>query len=203
MATIKEIQDLKQKDFVTVITDENSFVINKEVCINERLYQGKHLSPADLERILGQSENKTALNKALRYISIKKCSEKMMLDYLGKKGFSENACNYALSKLSDYRYIDDADYAASFVNFSGGKGRRKIAYELKNKGISEDIINNVKKDDDKEEADCKAAAEKFLKNKDIADPVIKQKLIRNLLYKGFEYEIILRVLAQWGESIET
>lgn len=207
MPVIKEIiQNDKDKNCVTVITEEKSFTLNKEVCIGERIYAGKILSDEEINNICGENQKKLALNKALTYISRKKCSVKMMMDYLSGKGFEESASLYAVGRLKEYRYIDDEGYAASFVNSAtGNKGRLKIAYELKNKGISQDLIQKYNKDDNAELTDCIMLAKKFVKNNDINDIKIRQKLIRHLLYKGFEYDTVLNAVnaIKDGEDFET
>jgi regulatory protein len=205
MAVIKEIvQSDKQKEYVTIVTDEYSFLLNKEICYNERLQAGMPLNKEKYERLLSENENKAAFICALKYISRKKCSQKMVEEYLKEKGFGQKPTDYAVNKLKDYRYIDDMEYACCYVNWYGAqKGRKKIACELKNKGISEEIIQNLSKDDDSEIECCAAAAQKFIKDNDIKDIKIRQKVIRHLMYKGFEYEIIKSALFKLGEEIET
>ena len=178
-------------------------MINKEIYLNERLSIGKTITEEEQNRIKAESNNKTAFLKAIDYISRKKCCKKMLSDYLKKKDFDNKAIDYAIQKLSDYRYIDDEDYARCYIEYYGnGKGRQKLAYELKNKGIDPDIIEKYNKDDQKELKDCIILSEKFMKNKDISDIKTKQKLIRHLLYKGFNYNIIQNALAKFNINEE-
>ena len=180
----------KQKDKVTVFTEDGFFVINKETCLLERLSKGMILTQEKKDYLLFESDKKTAFLKGLSYIARKKCTKKMIEDYLLKKEFNEKAVQYAITKLTEYRYIDDSEYCKAYIQSSKGKGRLKIAYELKNRGIDENIISEYNKSEESELSDCILSAIKFTKNKDLTELKFKQKLYRHLLSKGYAYETV-------------
>jgi len=198
---------IKDKERVSVFLDgEYSFSVLKEILVINRLVIGKEITREEIEPIICESENKSAFIKGINYISRKVCSEKMIRDYLLKKGYNENAVNYAALKLKEYRYINDEEYAKAYISCCGeAKGRLKTAYELKNKGINDDIINKFKNDDDKELQICIKTAQKFIKNK-TDDNTLKQKLYRHLLYRGFSSNMALnaadKVLKDNNEDID-
>lgn len=201
---IKIESNKKQKDFVIVYTDDGeNFTVNREILLNSRVSKGDNLTQEKKGNLIFESNKKTAFLKAINYISIKKCSKKMIYDYLIKKDFDDKAISYAIDKLIDYRYVDDDDYAKLYTEYNcKNKGKKKIAFELKNKGITEEIIQKYNNNEQRELNNCIKIAEKFLKNKDFADIKIKQKLTRHLLYKGFEYNTVQQALDNIKCNIE-
>lgn len=186
-------KDKKQKGII-VTTSDGSFIINTDVYFDSRIYKGMEITQKQIDLLILQSTKKEALNKAMAYISRKTCTQKMMRDYLNKKGFNNGVIDETLKKLIDYKYIDDEEYAKTYICGSVGKGKLKLTYELKMRGIDESIINKYILSPEDEFEQCVRQGKKFLGNKDIEDIKTKQKLYRHLLSKGFEYGTIENAL---------
>ena len=68
-------------------------------------------------------------------------------DYLQKHNYCTSAIELTLQKLKDYGYINDEYYAKTYVEFaSKGKGKRYVKNDLKSKGITEDVLDDITKD---------------------------------------------------------
>jgi len=184
-------KDTKYKDKVLISAGGKDYLLNKDVFLEHCLYAGMDIAPKDIKALCEQSDKREAFSAALNYISRKKCSKKMMSDYLAKKGFNRNITDYTLQKLMDYKYIDDREYAKSYIFYSKDKGRLKIAYELKLRGIDEDIINEFNKTTEQDAEQCIEAGKKHIKGKDKNDKKLRQKLYRYLANKGFEYDSVI------------
>ena len=170
-------------DFFAVILDEdivlNSLKLNKEY------------SQESLNSIVFNAQNKVALNVGLNLVSKFSKTEKQLKNYLKEKGFAFQAINYAVQKLKEYNYINDEAYAHNYyLTKKNIKGKKAIAYELKNRGVSEETIQNLLNQDlESEEEVIEKIAKKFIKNKP-NDPKLKEKLFRHLAGKGFNFEAI-------------
>ena len=97
--------------------------------------------------------------------------------------------------LKEYGYINDEAYAAIYCEHYMQKyGVKKLEFELKNKGVSSEIIENalsgINNDDTLEEMIRKKVGTKELDYKEYS------KTVRYFLSKGFEYDTIQSVLTK-------
>lgn len=193
----------EKKDTVLLQTDEGVFRLNKDVCAAERLRPGLEISPEDWQRIRAESDKKGAFLKGLEFVSRRRRSGKELFCHLNQKGFGGEAIESAVEKLSGYGYLDDREYARSYMASAAGKGRLKTRFELEKKGISPDIIEEFSKSPERELKECMAEAKKYLKGKDPSDIKVKQSLYRRLAYRGFDAETISKTFGSvLGEGFE-
>ena len=138
MITAIEAQK-RNKDKVNLYLDgEFACSLTAESVVRARLKIGQELSEERLREILATSETELAFKKALDYISRAMKTEKQVKDYLCLKGFDALAAERAVEKLKEYKYADDLQFAALYVEMNGRqKGARRIKAELMQKGIDE------------------------------------------------------------------
>ena len=90
------------------------------------------------------------------------------------------------------RFVDDRRYAAAFAREKSslqGWGPVKIRFQLRGKGISDEIISEALQEVDPDKAASKLdklAADKYRLLKD--DPQCKLKLLKALLSRGYGYD---------------
>ena len=112
-----------------------------------------------------------------------------LVDYLIKKGYSEETAWHAVDKLKEYGYIDDKEYSKRFIeSTSKTQGRRLIEYKLMAKGVKKDDIafayETAETDDNK---NARVLAEKYLRNKEKTKENVL-KAYKYLIGRGFSYE---------------
>jgi regulatory protein len=116
-----------------------------------------------------------------------------------------------LERLRSHQYLSDVRYAASFASLrrDGRKlGPRRIAQDLRNKGVAADIITR-EVEGAFAETDELTQARAFLAKKRIAAPAAgddraKARILRMLVRAGFSPSIGFRVLGNWqpeGEDL--
>lgn len=144
-----------------------------------------------LDSYILESESFFAFNKALKYLSKSMKTESEIKDYLKTKNFNNNVIDLAIEKLYEYKYINDEIYVKNYVDFYKNKyGKLKIKQNLINKKINEEIIDEFLSFNEEESLLIVInLIEKMIKNKELDDK-LKQKVIRNLLSKGYSYDII-------------
>lgn len=99
---------------------------------------------------------------------------------------TEEEIDNALKWASENGYQSDERYARSQIKSrSSRKGNRTLLYEMKSKGISEEIIKDAIAELDSEEKRAARALDKY-RNKEI-DQKLKEKAFRSLAGKGFSY----------------
>ena len=134
---------------------------------------------------------------AISYVSFRLRSAKEIHEYLSKriKGNKEYV-RLAESRLKELGYIDDEMYAKRFIesrNRSRPKGKKLIQMELKRKGISSDIIENIDGSNDLELARG-VAQKKYLLWKKLPVLEQKKKLFGLLQRRGFSSTVVFRVI---------
>ena len=152
------------------------------------LKAGINVDPNELSRLQLESEKLTALDKALKHISVSMKTEKEIRVFLKSKGYLQDVSDYVLDKMKEYGYVDDETYASSYVEgASKRKGSRLIQLELKQKGVDGQIIDSVLSTLEDETESAKRCLEKYMRGKTV-DEVTLKKAYRNLLSKGFDYD---------------
>lgn len=118
-------------------------------------------------------------------------SEKEIRAKLKLREHTEEEIEQALIWAKENNYQSDERYAKNQVKFrSFKKSNKKLLYEMKSKGIDEEIINNAIEELDPEEDRIILALEKY-KHKEMTDK-LKEKAFRSLALKGFSYSSIKR-----------
>ncbi len=153
------------------------------------LKAGMSVDTEYLSRLQLESEKLTALDKALRHISVTMKTEREIAAFLKKKGYLEDVVAYVLDKMKDYGFVDDEAFAASYVEgASKRKGSRLIRLELRQKGVSAETVDSALSALEDETESAKRCLLKYLRGKNLDDGAAVQKASRNLLSKGFDYD---------------
>lgn len=169
-----------------------------EIIYKYHLKDGVILSEEELNEILFENKKLTCFSVALKYVSKSLKTEKQVRDYLLKNEYPLELVDLAVKKLAEYKYIDDAAYAKSYFNtYSQTKGIKLIKNELKNKGIKNEILQEVFEDVSDNIDVISKIVQKKLKNCVVFDQKQKEKLIRSLISKGYDYSDIKRVLSDY------
>lgn len=173
-----------------------------ETVVKNRLKAGSVVSEEELSTLQLESEKTTALDKALTYISASMKTEREIRDYLKKKGYLQDVCDYVVEKMQGYGFIDDALYAKQYAEaVSSKKGGRLIAMELKRKGISDGDIEEALGGLTGEAQAAETILKKYLRGKEMTRDTLR-KAYAHLLSKGFDYDTAREAIAALGESDE-
>ncbi len=139
--------------------------------------------------------NEKAYTYAIKYLKNIK-TKKDVYDYLIRKGFTDEETSEVCDYIEEVGLVDDDLYVKFFVEDSfriKNKGARKIVYELKQRGIDDDKINQaIEEASDMQYDALKEAYERKLEaTKSETDQYKrKNKIIRFLISRGFDYSDI-------------
>jgi regulatory protein len=152
------------------------------------------------------TEAERAVEKALTFLERKDRTVAEVRERLSKAGFAEEAREAAVAKLAELGYLNDEDYARRFLEslIGKGRGRIRIAGEMRRKGLGEDMVRFAIEDGYPREAEAAAAqrvAEQTVREIPAAlwesEPrKAQEKVSRRLVGRGFPYEIIGEVMAR-------
>ena len=151
-------------------------------------------------------EEKTPFDVALDYLEKCARSEKEVKDKLYKKGYSKQQVEDTLSKLKEYRFIDDTEYVKQFLFFYKNKfGKKQL--ELRRtavKGVDRKLVSEILDEqlsDDEELLKAVAFAKKYISQKKLDSSKESKAKLANWLYsKGFEWDIINRAISEVGDD---
>jgi regulatory protein len=154
--------------------------------ISSRQYQASNESET---QDLSESELRVA---AINLLSRREYSRHELLQKLSQRSSNIEQIEQLLERLTSAGYQSDQRFAESFLRsrINRGLGRMRIERELKDKGISIDLIDLVLQQDyDWFELAYEAGLKKS-QNLDLSDYKEKQKLFRYLAYRGFAMDQI-------------
>lgn len=125
---------------------------------------------------------------------------------LKSKDYSEEIINKAIEFLKSYSFIDDKQYAIYYIKEKiEYESQKKIRYELMKRGINKDIIDEklLSADEKAEYNSAYLCAQKKYKNltsRNYEKEIIRKKLFDFLFRKGYNYELIKKVINNVSDS---
>lgn len=187
----------KENRFNLFVEGEFYSGLNLDQVVKYNLKNGLDLNKEKIDEIVLESESFYAFNKVLKYISKSMKTEHDLMLYLKKKSFSDDVINATIEKLKKYNYINDELYVKSYIETYKNKfGQNKLKQNLKNKNIDEELIEKYLNFDENEIIlNIKKEILKQTKNKEL-DIKLKQKIYRNLTYKGYTFDQIKKAFME-------
>ena len=192
----------KNKDRCNIFIDgEYSFSVSTETVYKKNIKTGKELSEEEITAIKEDGERTSALNRATEYLSKAYKTRKQVKDYLLKKGYSDDAVYYTVSRLTETGYINDSEYARRyFETASKNQGKKLSAYKLMAKGVRKDVIDEAyEKAAVPSKENAAAVAEKYMRNKEINKENLA-KTYRYLIGRGFSYDEASEAISAFKEN---
>lgn len=179
------------------VDDQYSFSLDEHQLMQLGIYSGMELTEQELDKLRNESNFGKNYIRAIDLISRRLRSEREIIDYGRRKGWTADNIERVVNRLTKRGYLDDERFANMFANnrkMSGKYSVKRIKYDLAKKGISKSIIDKLDLNDN----DDKLAIESLIKKhghkyKDL------QKLIAFLARKGFRYDDIKRAVADFSD----
>lgn len=201
MGKITDIQKQKRNKSRVSIFIDGEFVcgLDEVAVASSRLKIGDEITADELKRVMEKSELNSAFERAVGYLAASPRAKKEIRRYLADKGYDKGIVEQTIQKLDAYHYTDDYLYAQSYIKSKSKKyGTFRISAELRQKGIAQDIIDELL--DDAPEDNIMEIANKYLKSHKSAD---RQRLKRFLAGRGFSWDSINNAVAQLSCVFET
>ena len=147
---------------------------------------------------------KRAKLRAMHLLTDMGRTESQLRSKLALGGYPEDIVGEAVEYVKSFGYIDDMEYARSFIESRKDKKSRKELYAaLSQKGVEKELIEQAFEECYGNE-DSRAAIEAILQKKKYdprtADHAQTQKILGYLVRKGFHYEDIRQVIqvSEWN-----
>lgn len=119
--------------------------INREVMEEKNLCIGKQLKDKDLKQIYYKEKISKARMYALKLLSYRERSEWEIKKRMKRKGYQKEIIEDTLDYLKEQGLINDERFARIWIEdrIKGGYGRRRIYYELSEKRVDKEIVDEL------------------------------------------------------------
>lgn len=172
--------------------------------LSNRLKVDAEITKEDLDKIIAESENSTAFEKAVFYTNIRMRSVYEMQKYLKDKGYTQDTIDHCIDKLTEYNYLDDYKFATIYINSHNTNwGINRIRYELKNMRVEPEALEQALSEFSEQAEDnndkAYAVAKKYVAQKKLFD---YNKVYAHLYSRGFVGDNIKDALSKIKQDIE-
>jgi len=185
----------KQRGKMRMIINEDTTILVPMSLFRERPFQvGDPIDMDDYDHWLMLRQYRHALDRAVVFLTARARSKKEVERKLLQCGYLPSTVEMVLLKLETMNILNDADFAAQWVEARGDKllGKRRIQQELRQKGISQEeadaAISSLDDDSQQEQANRLAAklASRYAKDE---PRKAAQKLMQALVRRGFDWDL--------------
>lgn len=197
---IEKYELTKKNSYNIYLSNGEVITLNERVITKNELLLRKEINSELYDKLKYENNIYDAIDKAIKYISVRLRSTKEIKDYLIKKGYSLDAVEAAIKELLNNKYLNDDIFTKAYIKDKltfTSKGDYKIKMELVQLGIDNNIIesNIAMIDEDMLINRIKKSIEKDIKtNKKYKRIVLKNKIYNHLITQGYSKEKVLNVI---------
>ncbi len=175
-----------------------------ETALKEGLKIGQEITNNQLEKLTGVNHYQRCYNAAVRFLGYRPRSEAEIKQRLQRHGYDADDIEKTLAKLKEQGLVDDIAFARYWrenrETFSP-RSRRLTKMELKRKGLSSDVIEQVISEIDEKDSAYRAALSRARRLSLNDYQIFRQRLGSYLGRRGFNYGIIKEIIERvWQEQ---
>lgn len=158
--------------------------------------------PEDLDGLLGDTERAEARERGLRLLEYRDRSASELRSRLRDDGYPAAIASETVARFVEIGLVDDSRFAALFVRSRAaqGHGSRRIARELGRRGIDETLAQSALESELPNSELERAVA--TLRGRAPADRKARERLIRRLVARGFDFGTAIRAVDEVERAAE-
>lgn len=169
------------------------------------LRDGMEVSDELYHKIIHEIVGLRAKKRAMHLLEQMDRTEHQLYEKLRANGYPEACILDAIDYVKQYRYIDDARYARTYIRQGQQKkSRQRLKQDLQRKGVSREIIETAL-EEEYEADECGKIRELLEKRRyeyETSDRKEQQRTYQFLLRRGFMSSDILRVLKTGADFMD-
>jgi regulatory protein len=201
--TALEVQK-RNKERVNVYLD-GDYAFSVDLMSAARLRKGQVLSTAEVASLRDEDVVSKAFERSIRYLATRPRTVQEIRRKLKQKETPDNAIEIVIARLEDHGYVNDAEFARLWIRnrseFSP-RGPMSLRSELRSKGVSQAIIDEVLTDLGTTELAMQAARQKVSSLRGLDQFTFRKKLSSFLGRRGFKYDTIREVIDVLIDELE-
>ena len=195
MMTVTKIEPLSKTRYKVYLDGQFAFTLYKGELSRYHIAEESVIED-DIYDSLRLIVIKRAKLRAMHLLSDMGRTESQLRTKLKQGGYAEDAVEVAIRYVKSFGYINDMEYARSFID--SRKSKKELYAALLQKGVPAEIVEQVFEEADYGEKDSRQAIEALMRkrsyNPETADVKEKQKMMGYLMRKGFSYQDVRNVL---------
>jgi len=199
--TALSVQKRNHQRVNVFLDDEFAFGLTRFVAA--WLEVGQEINDEKITQLRDEDAREAAYQQAIKFISYRPRTETEIRRNLAQHQVPEELVNDTLERLRQAGLVNDEVFAQEWVenrNDLRPRSRRALAYELKQKGIDPQIIEQSLEEINDEPLAYQAAFRHANKLRNLEWQDFRQKMYAFLARRGFNYEVSQPVVARvWGE----
>jgi regulatory protein len=179
------------KERVSVFLD-GEYAFSVSILAASALRREQTLTAEEITDLRRAGEAHLAYQKALRYLSYRPRSVAEVQRNLSEKDVDESTIAEVVNRLLDQGFLDDEAFARFWIENREQfrpRGRRALAYELRQKGLSNRDIDAALEPLDEAESAWSAISNKVSQWENLAEFDFRKKVMGYLSRRGFPYAI--------------
>jgi regulatory protein len=187
--------------FVITLNDEQEVILTPEIILKYNISPQKNFSDEEFVKILKEDNICQAKDQGMRYLAIRPHSRFELVRKMKEKGYRSDVIDFALADLEKIDLINDEDFSRLFIQNElrlHPVGKLLLSKKLAARGVHRDIFEPLIKElypDELENEIARELAQKFIRNNSLLqERKLKEKLVRFMQGKGFNWEKINMVL---------
>jgi regulatory protein len=203
MITALEVQK-RNTERVNVYLD-GEFAFGLPLVEAAQLHTGQVLSENQVDALRVIDDVARAFDHAVNLLARRPYSTVEIRRNLESKKIAASVIEEALVKLERLGYVDDVAFAQYWVENRERfrpRGPRALRYELRQKGIPNDIIEAALEEIDRHDSAYRAAQENLRRLRGVDQREFRTKLGAFLARRGFGYDIVREVIDQLVSELE-
>lgn len=165
---------------------------------------GQEISEEKLAQLIAEDRLEAAYQQALRFLEPRARSSAEIIQNLRGHGYPESIFDEIIERLRRDGLVDDKGFARMWVENRGEfrpRSRRLLAFELRQRGLSDEDIAEATADLDEEELAYQAGLKQARKLHGLDWATFRQKLGNFLARRGFTYDIAAPIVRRiWDEK---
>jgi regulatory protein len=203
--TITELKfQQRNKERVNIYLD-GEYAFGLDAVEAARLHTGQVLSEAEIAELKAQDERNRAFDRAVQFLSYRPRSRVEVERYLRGKSIDEVVRDDVIARLERAKYLDDEAFARFWLENRERfrpRGEHALRYELRQKGVSDEIIAHVLSDLDDEASAWRAVEGRLSRWASLPGDEFRQKVVGYLSRRGFDYNTISLTLEKVGQVLD-
>ena len=194
----------RSKERVNLFLD-GEYAFSVSLAVAATLKKGQYLSDADIEQLKDQYERYKAYHHAVRFLSFRARSQMEVESHLRDKDYTADVINQTVERLKQEHYLDDEAFVRFWLEDRERfrpRGERGLRYELRQKGIADELIDTMLTDLDEDQLAWDAVEPKLRQWHQLDEADLKKKIFGFLSRRGFGYEVAQTVCRRAWESLQ-
>jgi regulatory protein len=169
------------------------------------LQVGQEINDEKIAQLKSEDVREVAYQRALKFLEYRPRTEEEIRRNLRKHEVPEEVIQDTVARLQRANLINDLRFAQNWVENRSDRrprGRRALAYELRQKGVNRQAIERALEDVDEDRLAYRAAIQQSRKFKKLDQQEFRRKLYGYLARRGFSYAVSAPVVSQVWEQIQ-